>query len=87
VVKVEVVLKDLGAKENGAKMCVTWKYSLTHPRTKLQKNCLWIGGSCWVKNIKLELVVKAWTYKKIPLSSFPNYLAEYIYVESSFPYA
>jgi hypothetical protein len=39
------------------------------------------------KNIKLELVVKAWAYKKIPPLSFPNYLVECIYVESSFPYA
>jgi hypothetical protein len=35
VVRVEVVLKDVGAKENGAKMCVAEKYFLTHPRIKL----------------------------------------------------
>jgi hypothetical protein len=40
MVRVEVVLKDVGARENGAKMCVAQKYSLTRPMTKLWKICL-----------------------------------------------
>ncbi len=35
--KVEVVLEDMGVGENGAKTQVVWKYSFTHPKTKLQK--------------------------------------------------
>jgi hypothetical protein len=35
VVRTEVVLKDMGAKENGAKVWVILKYSLTHLITKL----------------------------------------------------
>jgi hypothetical protein len=33
--KTRVVLKDVGAKENGAKVWVALKYSLTHPITIL----------------------------------------------------
>jgi hypothetical protein len=34
-VKVKVVLKDEGAKENGVKVQVAQEYSLAHPRAKL----------------------------------------------------
>jgi hypothetical protein len=39
-VKVKVVLKDMGARENGAKAWVVLKYSPTRPRTRLQKKRL-----------------------------------------------
>jgi hypothetical protein len=35
-VKVEVVLKDMDVKENGAKALVDLKYSLAHLKTRLQ---------------------------------------------------
>jgi hypothetical protein len=40
VVKIEVVSKDVGARENGAKARVTQKYSLARPNITLQKKCL-----------------------------------------------
>jgi hypothetical protein len=35
-VRVEVVLKDVGARENGAKAHVALKYYFSRPKTKLQ---------------------------------------------------
>lgn len=54
--KVELVLEDVGAKENGAKMRITWKYSLTCSKIKMWKMCLWVGGLCWGGGIELGLV-------------------------------
>jgi hypothetical protein len=45
-------------------MCVVQKYFLTCLMTKLWKSRLWVRGSCWVKSIKFELIIKAWSYKK-----------------------
>jgi len=56
--RVEMVLKDMGAKENGSKAWVFLKYSLAHPKTKLRRRHLWIRGSCWGKGIEFELVTK-----------------------------
>ncbi len=53
--KVELVLEDMGAKENGAKMRKTPKYSLTCSKTKMWKKCLWVGRLCWGRNIELGL--------------------------------
>jgi hypothetical protein len=39
-VKVEVVLEDVGVVKNGAKVHVALKYSLAHPKTKLQRRHL-----------------------------------------------
>jgi hypothetical protein len=38
--RVKMVLKDMGARENGAKVCIALKYSFACPRTKLQRRCL-----------------------------------------------
>jgi hypothetical protein len=38
--KVEVVLDDVGARENGAKTHIVQKYFFAHPRIKLWKRCL-----------------------------------------------
>jgi hypothetical protein len=35
VVKAKVVLKDVGARENGAKVHLALEYSLARPKTKL----------------------------------------------------
>jgi hypothetical protein len=40
VMKVEVVLHDVGARENGAKTHVVREYSFAHPMIKLQKRHL-----------------------------------------------
>jgi hypothetical protein len=40
VMKVEVVLEDVGARENGAKTHIVQEYSFAHPRIKLQRRCL-----------------------------------------------
>jgi hypothetical protein len=32
--RVEMMLKDVGAKENSVRTQIAWKYSLTHPKTK-----------------------------------------------------
>ncbi len=53
--KVELVLKDMGATKNGAKMWITQKYSPTHSRIKMWKRCLWVGGLCWGRGIELRL--------------------------------
>jgi hypothetical protein len=37
--KVQVVSKDMGARDNGAKVQVTREYSLACPRINLQKEC------------------------------------------------
>jgi hypothetical protein len=58
--KAEVVSKDVGAEENGAKVWITWKYSLTQPKVK----CLWIWKPCWGKGMELELVDKTWAPQK-----------------------
>jgi len=39
-VRPKVVLKDVGAKENGAKAQATEEYSCAHPRAKLQNKHL-----------------------------------------------
>jgi hypothetical protein len=39
-VRVEVVLEDVDARENGAKVQVVLKYSLAHPTTRLQRKHL-----------------------------------------------
>jgi len=85
--RIKVVLEDAGARKNGAKVRTTWKYSPTHPRGKLQSKHLWVGKSCWGKNIELELVVKGWAHKKTPFVSFPNRLLENAKVKSAFIYA
>ncbi len=41
----EVVLKDMGVRENGAKARVAQKYSLAHSSAKLRNKCLWVGRS------------------------------------------
>ncbi len=64
LVRVEVVLEDVGVGKNVAKMCVAWKYYPAHPRTKLLKKCLWVGGSCWARGIDLEFATKVWARKK-----------------------
>ncbi len=56
--KVKVVLKDVGARENGARMWVTGEYSLTFFIIKLCKKCLWVGGSCWGGSTKFILAIK-----------------------------
>jgi hypothetical protein len=38
--KVEVVLEDVGVKENGAKTHIVQEYYFAHPRIKLRKRCL-----------------------------------------------
>jgi len=63
-VKVEVVLKDVGVKENGAKARATWKYSPAHPRAKLWNVHLWIKRSCWGNGIEFKLANKAWAHQK-----------------------
>ncbi len=62
--KAEVVLKDVGVGENGAKEQVALEYSPTQLKTRLQNRCLWVGESCWGKGIELELATKAWVLKK-----------------------
>ncbi len=52
------VLEDMGVGENGVKVQVVSKYSLTHPKIKLQKRHLWIGKSCWGGSIKLGIATK-----------------------------
>jgi hypothetical protein len=85
--KAEVVSKDVGVWENGAKFWVTREYSPTCPMVKLQSMCLWVGGSCWGKGIEFKLVDKAWAYKKNFHVNFPNRLLKNIWIESAFPYA
>jgi hypothetical protein len=63
-VKVEVVSKNVGVMENGAKMWVVWKYSYACLKIKLWMMHLWVGGSCWGRGTKFELAAKAWAYKK-----------------------
>jgi hypothetical protein len=62
--RAEVVLEDVGVKDNGAKSKVVQKYSLTHPRTKHQIRYFKSGGSFWGRNIKFELATKVWVCKK-----------------------
>jgi hypothetical protein len=38
--RVEVVSKEMGVKENGAKAWVILEYSFAHPKTKLQRKHL-----------------------------------------------
>jgi hypothetical protein len=86
--KVEVVSKDVGMGENGAKLQVVRKYSITCLKANLRIKRLWIRGSCWGKWIKLKLVNKAWAHKKKPLIiNFPSRLLKNTYVEFAFPYA
>jgi hypothetical protein len=40
VMRVETMLKDVGAGENSAKAQVVLKYSPTHLKTRLQRRCL-----------------------------------------------
>ncbi len=74
--KAEVVSKDMGAGENGAKVWVALEYSFACPRTRLRKRCLRTRGSCWGKGTKFKLVTKAWVCKKNSFISFPNHLLE-----------
>ncbi len=57
--KAEVVLEDVGVRENGAKARTTWTYSPTRPKVKLWNKRLWVRGSCLGKRIELELIDKA----------------------------
>jgi hypothetical protein len=68
--KIRVVSKDVGVGENDAKTRVAWEYFSTCLRIKLRKNHLWVGGSCWIKYIKLEIVVKAKACKKNSFCKF-----------------
>jgi len=70
--RVEVVLEDVGARENGAKAQTTWEYAYAHLRVNLWNGHLWVGGSCLGKRIELKLIDKAWAYKKkLLLQVFP----------------
>jgi len=62
--RVEVMSKNVDARENGAKVRVVRKYCHTYPRAKLRSKHLWVGGSCWEKKIKLKLATKTWACKK-----------------------
>ncbi len=87
LVRTKMVLKDVGARENGAKTWVVWKYSLACPRIKLRKRCLWVVGSCWGGSIEVKLIAKAWACKKNFSCMFPNYLLESVWIGSTFFYA
>ncbi len=45
MVRVKVVSKDMGARENGAKAWVALEYSLAHLRTRLQKKTFMSYGA------------------------------------------
>jgi len=62
--KAQVVLEDVGARDNGAKVQIALKYSHACLWTKLWKMCLWVRGSCWGRGNKLELVTKTWAHKE-----------------------
>jgi hypothetical protein len=49
--RAKVVSEDMGAKENGAKVRLAQKYSLTYLKIKLQIRRLWVGWSCWGRGI------------------------------------
>jgi hypothetical protein len=44
--KVEMVSKDVNVGENGAKAQIAFGYFFAHPKTKLWRRHLWVGGSC-----------------------------------------
>ncbi len=52
--RVEVVSKEMGVKENGAKAWVILEYSFAHPKTKLQRKHLWTRGSRWEHYTKMR---------------------------------
>ncbi len=85
--RVEVVSKDMGVGENGAKAQVALAYSLTRPKIKLQKRRLWIRDHVGEKALNSNLLPKFGHAKKIPPTSFPNHLLEKAWVEFAFPYA
>jgi len=62
--RAKVVLDDVGARENGAKMWVVQKYSLTHSTIFFSRGHLWTRRSCWVGGIVFKVVAKTWAYKK-----------------------
>jgi hypothetical protein len=49
----------MGVGENGAKTWATYKYSLRHPSTKLQRRPLWAKGSCLGGSIELKFIARA----------------------------
>jgi hypothetical protein len=67
--------KDVGVGENGAKAQDVQEYSLTHPKAKLWNKCLWVGGSCWGKQIEFKLVDKTWACKKNSSCKFSQSIA------------
>ncbi len=74
MVRAEVVSKDVGAKENGAKTWVVREYSPTHPKVKIWNRHIWIG---W----------QSLGSQQILFTSFPNHLLKNAWVKFAFPYA
>ncbi len=70
MVRTKVVSMDVDVGKNGAKAQIAQKYSPTQLRVRMWNKCLWVGGSCWGKQIKLELVNKAWAHKKTSTCKF-----------------
>jgi hypothetical protein len=56
--RIEVVSKDVGVRKTGAKARAVQKYSPTRQKTKMWKQYLKIGGSCWGKRIEFKLADK-----------------------------
>jgi hypothetical protein len=83
-VRVEVVLKDVGVGDNGAKM---WVHSLAHTKIKLQKGVYELEDLVGKKAFSLNLPPKLGLTKKTLPTSFLNDLLESAWVESVFPYA
>ncbi len=84
--KTKVVLEDVGAKENGAQMWVTQKYSPSGQRLNYGINVCEledrVGEKGWNSNWLTELGFT----KKTLLTSFPNHLLESAWIKFAFPY-
>jgi len=85
-VRVEVVLKDVGAKENGAKTWTTWKYSLAHQGVKLWNKHLWLEDHVGEMGLSSNWPTKLGLAKKPLPIGFPNCLLQNVLVKFVFPY-
>ncbi len=81
-----MVLEDVGVGENVAKMCVTWEYSLAHPRINCREGVYELEDHVGQEALNSNLLLRFGHVKRIPFIDFPNYLLESVWVESSSPY-
>ncbi len=74
--RANMVSKDVGVRENGAKMWAAQEYSLARPRAKLWNKHSWVRRSCWGKGVELELVNKTWARKKNSSCKFSHWFVK-----------